>query len=273
MKQMLSMATYAGKRQHRGQIVADAVWPAFIEPQTWELLQLRLFAPERRRTNDWPVTHLLSGISFCAERGSPLRVGKQRSGHRRGADDGVKPTHYLTYVCSGLKGREVDGIRNGFHVTMKKDRVDMLVVRALLKRVSQPGFVAQLNSGAGETSAEREALLHEIRECEQYLEMAKETSARELDLTFYLDQKRRLEPRIETARAAYNQLSGVDPLVLKLASAEDRTAMFESLELLQKRRIIRALMTPILHRAAPGKHGSRVIDPTRIEVRWVGQDY
>jgi hypothetical protein len=67
IKQMPTMPAYAAKRQHRGEIIGDAKWPALIQPDSWENLQAIMSLPERKRTNDWPPRHLLP-TSLCVVR-------------------------------------------------------------------------------------------------------------------------------------------------------------------------------------------------------------
>ncbi|MFC8521354.1 MULTISPECIES: recombinase family protein [Micrococcaceae] len=83
VKQMLTMPAYAAKRQHQGEIIGDAMWPPLIELDTWQKLQIVMNPPERRRTNDWPAKHLLTGIATCGVCGAPMRIGKQNAGRRK----------------------------------------------------------------------------------------------------------------------------------------------------------------------------------------------
>ncbi|QZY52247.1 recombinase family protein [Leucobacter tenebrionis] len=84
VKQMLSMPAYAGKRQHRGEVVSDAVWPALIEHEQWLKLQAVMSPPERKRPEAYrEFKHLLSGLAFCDVCGAPLKVGKQNAGGRK----------------------------------------------------------------------------------------------------------------------------------------------------------------------------------------------
>ncbi len=83
IKQMLTMPAYAAKRQHQGEIIGDAMWPALVELDIWEKLQIIMSPPERRRTNDWPAKHLLTGIAVCGVCGAPMRIGKQNAVRRK----------------------------------------------------------------------------------------------------------------------------------------------------------------------------------------------
>lgn len=92
IKQMHSMPTYAGKRQYRGEILADGQWPALIDPDVWvnKLIPL-MNNPARKRSNDWPAKHLLSGIAVCHVCDAPMVVGKQNRGNLQHDQDGNPP--------------------------------------------------------------------------------------------------------------------------------------------------------------------------------------
>lgn len=51
IEQMLAMPAYAALRQHRGEIIGSAAWPALIEPEAWHKLQAVRFRPDRRLEN------------------------------------------------------------------------------------------------------------------------------------------------------------------------------------------------------------------------------
>jgi site-specific DNA recombinase len=62
---------YRGARQSLGEVVADAVWPAIINPTDSDRLRQMLTRPERR-TNATGRTYLLSGILRCGHCGAGL---------------------------------------------------------------------------------------------------------------------------------------------------------------------------------------------------------
>ncbi|MFT3715667.1 MAG: recombinase family protein [Gordonia sp. (in: high G+C Gram-positive bacteria)] len=314
VKQMLSMPAYAAKRQHHGEIVADAQWPPLIDYDEWLKLQAMLFRPERRRNpNMWTVKHLCTGVAFCGvERcGARLRVGKQNKGSmpkvpglgeattaeihaakkvrdaalakRReecicseGPDeDGVPgadrcPWHYRTYTCSGLPG--VDGKR-GFHVAMKVEYLDEIVTALVIARLARPDFLAMLGQQDGEVDAQRQELLDAIAKNQAYLEQVREQAAADRDLTIYRDQRDRIEPLIKAANDKLARLADADPLVLSIAATGDAEvdqeareaaieAVWNRLDIVEKRRVIAAIMEPHVKPAA--RRGSRTKDLDRV---------
>jgi hypothetical protein len=102
------------------------MWPALVEPDTREKLQIIMNPPERRRTNDWPAKHLLTGIATCGVCGAPMRTRKQNAGRRQDKVTGeplprpidehgneLPYPFYNTYICTGVLGK------TEFHVTMR----------------------------------------------------------------------------------------------------------------------------------------------------------
>jgi site-specific DNA recombinase len=87
LRGILTNPRYVGQRVHRGEVVAEAAWPAIVDEVRWKRLQ-RLFASRTRGRN--ADRHLLSGMLQCSRCDDLLAsgVGKQRQRvyrtHRQG---------------------------------------------------------------------------------------------------------------------------------------------------------------------------------------------
>ncbi|TQL42711.1 DNA invertase Pin-like site-specific DNA recombinase [Leucobacter komagatae] len=307
IKQMLTMHAYAGKRQHRGEIVGDAVWPALIEYDDWVRLQAALSPASRKRPGAFrEFKHLLSGIAFCDVCGSSLRVGKQNAGGKRlvpvldadGSpvlDEAGQPVkqvamkqrldrqmrpmfdkrgepmmvidrpHYLTYMCQGLPGRPGPDGKKGFHVAMKMESLDQIVTELVLARLERPDFVAAAAGRGSGNDAERRALLDEIDGHREWLEQVRERAERERNLDLLFDQQARVEPKIEAAQKRLEQLSEVDPWVLKVAREGAVRQAWEEMDLIERRRVIGAVLAPRVKRGARGQKG---LHPERVVPGW-----
>ena len=265
VKQMLSMPAYAGKRQHRGEIIGDAIWPALIEYDTWVKLQAVMFPPSRKRTNDWPAVHLLTGIAVCGICGAGTRVGKQNLGGIRYDKDGSKlpREHYYSYICVGAPGK------TGFHVAMKAEHLDKIVTELLLARLERPDFLALVGEGGQGTDEQRKALLDEIDGYKTYLDDVKRQAAELLDLNIFLEQRSLIEPKITAAQQRLEKLTELDPLVLKLATeGAIREAWKEELTLPEKRRVLRAVMRPQIMPVGKGWKGKSGLNHERVIPGW-----
>ena len=75
VKTMLLSPRVAGLRQHRGEVIGDAAWPAILDRATWEAVRALLRDPARRQPGHVAGRrHLLSGIARCSACGGPLHV-------------------------------------------------------------------------------------------------------------------------------------------------------------------------------------------------------
>jgi site-specific DNA recombinase len=275
VKQMLTMPAYAGKRQHQGEIIGDAMWPPLIEPDIWEKLQIIMSPPERKRTNDWPAKHLLSGIAMCGVCGAAMRVGKQNAGTRRhpvtkvpvpqpvDAEGNKIPfPSYNTYVCSGFPGM------TGFHAAMRETHLDTVVTELVIARVERPDFLAMVGTRGKDTDDERQAILAEIRGYQEYLDGVRADAAQRLRFDLVMDQESRIEPKIQAAKKRLDKLSEMDPFVLRLVREGPFRESWGDLELADQRRVIRALVTPRVNRVGPEARGRKGINYDRVDPVW-----
>jgi len=267
IKQMLSMPAYAGLRQHQGKVLEDvqAVWPPLIEPDAWRKLQAVMAGRSRQKANSWPARHLLGGIAECAVCGSGTRIGKQNAGRRKiDEETGEKlpQEHYNTYLCHGAPGK------TGFHVAMKEEHLDLLVTEVVLARIQRPDFLARVGQTDDGVDAERAALLDEIREHQEWLEQVRERAEATRNLNLLFDQEQRVSPKIAAAQKKLESLAATDPLIIELAGSEDIEARWAELSIVDKRQVIRLLVTPRIRPVGKGWRGRKGINRDRVEFRW-----
>lgn len=276
VKQMLTMPAYAGKRQHQGVVIGEAMWPPLIEPDVWEKLQIVMSPPERKRTNDWPARHLLSGIAVCGVCGAPMRTGKQNSGSKRRDpktkerllkpvdEDGNELPYpsYSTYLCMGVPGK------TGFHVAMRETHLDTVVTELVFARVEMPDFLSMIGTRGKDTDAERQGILAEIAGYQEYLDGVREDAAQRLRFDLVMDQETRIEPKIKAAQKKLEKLSEMDPFVLRLVRDGAFRDSWEGLELSDKRRVIRALVTPRVNPVGVEGKGRKGVNYDRVNPVW-----
>lgn len=268
VKQMLTMPAYAGKRQYRGEIIGDAIWPPLIDYEVWLKLQLIMSPTHRRRTNIWPSAHLLTGIAVCGICGANTRVGKQNKGSQRydKAGEKVPREHYNTYLCSGVPGR------TGFHVAIKEEFLDKIVVDVLLTRLERPDFLAWLGQNDSSADAERMGLLEEIGEHQSWLKEVHEEAARRRDMEFLNTQEALVRPQLEAAQARLDSLAVVDPVVLELVRSGRVRELWAEREASGdfdwRRHIIRSVVTPRIMPVGKGHRGLKGIMRERVKFKW-----
>lgn len=143
LKRALCSARLSGQREHHGQIVADAVWPAIIAPDQTERLRALLRDPDRNRVAGVVArSYLLTGFVWCGRCEVPMTTRPTQRGKRR-------------YVCVRDRG---GCDRNG----IAAEPLKKLMSEAVLLRLSYPAVYGALT--AGDEPDNRAELLASLRE-------------------------------------------------------------------------------------------------------------
>ena len=236
LRTMLSTPSYAGLRTHRGDVVGEASWPALISVEDHRAL-LALFAdPARRHATEWGVKHLLSGIAVCGECGSTVRFFGPRS---------LKSP---TYLCE-----------QGSCVRRRAEFVDDLVTETVLgylESVHPDVFV-----GADEESA---AAAREARDLQARLDAFTDQAADGgLSAAALARVEARLLPQI---RAAQRRAARVPSPTLAAVVGPDARAVWDEMDLVARRGVIRATAAVAIHRSSVG---TRRWSPDDIQFKWL----
>jgi len=237
VKRTLLKPTYIGKRQHgKKGVVAKAEWKAIIEDEAvYAAIERTLTNPGRKTMKDNAVHWLLSGIA-TPQCGGLIRVRNNR-GHK-------------AYTCV-----------TDFCCSMMVYKLDDIVQEALLEYAEKPGFAASLVRTGIEEQAK--AAMAEAARMQIELDDARTAfGLRRLSLAAMSELEANLQPLID---AAYTQVreTDVSPVLRRLACAEAR-AVWEELDLPQRREAIRAVMTVQLNKAY--SLGARKITPDRYAI-------
>jgi site-specific DNA recombinase len=146
--------------------------------------------------------------------------------------------------------------------------LDAVVTELVLARLERADFLAMLGKRGKGTDDERQVLLAEISKYQEYLEKVRDEAAQNLRFDLLIDQESRIEPKINAAQKRLEKLSEMDPLVLKLVSEGSVRDTWDALALPDKRRVIRAVMTPRVNRVDAEAKGKRGINYERVEAVW-----
>lgn len=282
IKQMIEMPAYRGLRQHtrdgKRELLEGTQWPPLITQEEWAQLEAR-FATDK---NKWSharygqLQHMLSGIARCSICDSIVRVGKQNAGTRKAVfdEDGnpvmnkngkpkkVADGYYHTYQCQGAPGR------TGFHVSMRKEHLDDAITEVVLQRLEQPDFLARLGQKDDTVDHERQAVLDEIAGHRAWLEQVKADARERGRPGYYLDELEVTEPKIRDAQRRLEALVQADPEVIDLARSGAVRDLWEEMDLATRRRIISAVVIPVIKPVPEGQRGRRGINTDRIELIW-----
>jgi site-specific DNA recombinase len=241
LRKLIMRPHLAGLRQH-GKTFTEGTWEPILDRETWDSVCAILAAPGRKTTPGTARRHLLAGIATCGVCGSRLRSSTIAAGRPGG------------YKCPRA------------HVQRPRHLVDAVVVAAVVGLLSRPDFAAVL---LPEPDGDREALEARI-------------TALEAELLGYGVERRQglITPAqmhqmtadtnadIATARAHLATLAVAArvPIALEpLAGNPDATAVWDGLDLNQRRTVIDAVAHVTVHRAA--RRGAP-FDPEAVEIRW-----
>lgn len=249
VKDVLTNPRYAGLRRYRPQedrasirqnpergITGAAQWPAIVDEATWRAAVRVLCDPGRQGVTR-SGKGLLTGLAVCGVCGMTVhRGGAYRAGAR-------------TYRCS-----------SGAHVARGADPVDEYVTAVTLTRLTEPDaarlWKAELPD-AGAFMTEADTLRR--RRDDIALDYADGAMTRE---QFRSANSRVLE-RLAEVEGKIAAAGSTSPLAI--VAVDDVAATWATLSTAQKRGIIAALMTPVLH--LPGR-GTRTFRPDTVEIRW-----
>lgn len=227
----------AGLQVHRGKVIGRGNWwtERAIRDDEHYRLKAKFGTEDSANNKDGDrVKYLLSGPMVC----DVCDVGL--SGHPDGA-----------YRC-----------QNG-HMARNMALCDEYVVAVIVARLQRPD-VAELfrvQADDGDSAREAQASLLGLRE--RLEEFVKSAARGELSASSLVKIEEHLLPQIEAAEDRVRALA-VAPLVAEVAGP-DAPQAWEALELIQKRDVIRALVTPRLQRQG---RGPKKFDPTKIVFDW-----
>jgi hypothetical protein len=146
--------------------------------------------------------------------------------------------------------------------------LDEIVIDHLIRHVRDATISAHGDGVNEEAWAMRMDLLDEIAAHESYLDSVRAQAAAARRFELALDQQARVQPFIDAARRKIADLMTPNPLVRTLSDAPDSRQAWDALELQEQRRLVRAIMTPVLQRIKPSERGSHRPVPDRVEIIW-----
>lgn len=106
------------------------------------------------------------------------------------------------------------------------------------------------------------------RPLKKYLEDVRAQAAEARRFELILDQEKRVRPLIDSARETLRKTAAIDPFVERLLDSADMRATWESFALEEQRRVIRFVVTPVVHRVTRAWRGRRELNAERVEPVW-----
>lgn len=242
LRRLLLSARISGQREHHGEIVGKAEWPAIISPA--ETAQIRaLLSDPSRRTSQGPRRYLLHGVLTCGHCGEKLVARPRAGGQRR-------------YACA--KGPGFSGCGKTY---ITADDVEDFTARVVLHRLDSPEVAASVDERPADPDLERWQGQLEADQA-QLIELATAYGEKQLSLREMLAAKAPIEARITEARRQLSRSSQSRVLNPYLGQGERLRAEWGDLDLDQQHAIVSAVIDHV--EVGPGRPGYNRFDPSRL---------
>lgn len=237
----------AGLREHNGEIVAEAEWPAILTPPESARIRSILDDPDRR-TNKVARRYLLARLLRCGLCGETL-VSRPKQG-------GVR-----AYQCARGPGFSGCG-----RLSVKADPLEAFVVEAVLYRLDSPELAAALSAEPGDPDAERwQAEMDQSRaELDQLAAMY---GRREISLSEWQAARAPVERRISEAKKELGRLTRASAIAGHVGHAAELRDRWQNLPLTRQHAIVAAVLDHLAVAPAPVR-GSNRFDPSRLAPVW-----
>jgi site-specific DNA recombinase len=246
VRKVLLRARNAGLREHQGEVIGLAEWPAVVAEDRWRAVVSLLSDPQRRTVQSTTRRWLLSNLATCGVCGSLLRVTMLATTR----------ASVPSYSCS--EGKCV--VRNAVEV-------ETMVSGVIVARLRRPDAVELLRpaSPAVDVGALRDEAMN--------LRGRLDDLADDLDL-----DERTLARRGQALRARIEEIeqrlaaTGRGSVLAGVVDAPDVQAAWDALHLDRRRAVIDAVAEVIVHRTRKGrppgwKPGQSYFDPRSVEIR------
>lgn len=246
MRRILGSGRISGRREHRGEIVADSEWPGIISPADSDRIRALLSDPSRR-TNQNPRRYLLGRLLRCGVCGEALVARPRDDGSRR-------------YICA--KGPNFVGCG---HIAILAEPLEAFVVEGVLYRLDSPELAAALRGSPDDPDAanwQRQA----DDAAAQLDELARAHGEQAFTMREWLAARRPIEARLTAARRQLGRLSQTTVLDGHVGLATELRDRWSTLNLTRQRAIIAAVADHFV--IGPGRRGFNQFDSSRIKPVW-----
>lgn len=234
----------AGLRQHQGEVIGAAAWPAILDRSTWETVCAVLKDPSRR-TNANARTYLLSGgLARCA-RCDVHMVGKP---HRPGQP---------AYACLAANGG------CGANSILAKPLED-LVTNMVLEAIDSPALDEARRALAGEAQDDPTDAIVVVEA--KLAELAEMWAAGEITRAEWVTARKPLEARLEAAKRTLSRKRGTTALAAFSGRPGALRMEWDALSFDRQRAIIAAVVDRV--NIGLVMRGRNTFDPSRVEVVW-----
>jgi DNA invertase Pin-like site-specific DNA recombinase len=246
VRDMLVSPRIAGLRQHRGEVVAAAVWEPIIsrDDQARVVALLEQKRDTGRRT---PRSYLMSGLLRCGRCDGKLFSSRRESSRR--------------YVCMGGPDHHGCG-----RLTVVAEPVEQLVTAAVLYRLDTPELADVIAGRAAQdehTATLRETVAQDRAQLDELAELyaSKQIGARE-----WMTARNPIEARKHNAESRLARATRDDALTGLVGNGDALRAQWADLNLTRQHAIVAAVLDHAV--IAPIVKRGSVFNPNRVDLVW-----
>ncbi|MGO9386204.1 MAG: recombinase family protein [Mycobacterium sp.] len=251
VRQILGSGRIAGLREHHGQVIGTAVWPAIITPAKRDRVLARMAARTVAKTRA-PRTYLLSGMLRCGRCGNRLFSQARH----------VNPDNRVRrYVC--LKGPDHGGCGR---LTVVAEPVEKLLTDAVLTRLDSKQLVEAL---AGKTSVDADvvALAAQLENDQGRLdELAGLYADGAITAREWITARDPITTRIQRARHDIAAMTDTGPIADLAGTGKALRGQWDGLGIDRQQAIVKTILDHAV--INPGTPGSRSLDINRVQPSW-----
>lgn len=251
---LLVSARNAGLREHNGQVVGPATWPAIISGEQRDRVLSRMAARARsgRRA---PRTYLLSGMLRCGRCNNVLFSQARHPNH----PGSRTPTR--RYVC--LSGPDHGGCGR---LTVVAEPVEALITQAVLTRLDSPELADAL-AGKVNQNAELDAVAEQLAADQARLEeLAGLYADGQVTAREWMTARDPIQARIRDAERRLAQAADTGPLHSVVGNAGRLRGGWHTIGLDRRQAIVKTVLDHAV--IAPGTPGARSLDINRVQPQW-----
>jgi DNA invertase Pin-like site-specific DNA recombinase len=251
VRQILISGRIAGLREHHGEVIGSAVWPAIITPAERDRILARTTARSLTKTRA-PRTYLLSGMLRCGRCGNRLFSQARHN----------NPTNRVRrYVC--LKGPDHGGCGR---LTVVAQPVEELLTDAVLTRLDSPQLAEAL-AGKASVDADVAALATQLEADQARLdELAGLYAEGAVSAREWIVARDPITDRMAAARRDIAKATDTSAVVELVGTGDVLRGQWDGLDIGRQQVVVRSVLDHAV--IAPGTPGSRKLDINRVRPHW-----
>jgi site-specific DNA recombinase len=251
VRQILCSGRIAGLREHHGQVIGPAAWPAIVTPVQRDRVLARMAARALTKTRA-PRTYLLSGLLRCGRCGNRLY---SQARHRN------PQNRVRRYVC--LSGPDQGGCGR---LTVVAEPVEDLLTDAVLTRLDSPQL-ADVLAGRSSVDADVAALSAQLdADTARLDELAALYANGAVTAREWIAARDPITARIAETRRAIAQATDATDVHELAGTGHLLRYQWDGLDIDRQQAVIKSVLDHAV--IAPGTPGSRSLDIGRVQPHW-----